>query len=314
MHINDPLDINASQLLDSVEALGLKQYIHSPTHKNNNTLDLLMRNELSVVKPIYIKLGPYYLDHCAITALYNIEKNELPITDITFWDLKNVNHNALLAEMDINNVNGDDLDSILKNFEDKILLALDKLTPLKMIHVAVRDHKPCYNNSLRTQLRKVHNRERIWRKYKAEHQWMAYKTELGNCNNLLFMTKCDYIRNKILQNKGDTKKLYSLVSNLTGVKKENPLLECVSDEVWLKILLFSSLTKKTSKIRNDLDKYRLYDPSTSVIHAPLSFLLPINETKTCQTVRKLKNKSCELDYLPTNFIKEHMEHFAKILT
>ena len=55
IHINDPTDLNASQLLDSIEALGLKQCINSPTHKNNNTLDLLMSDELSIVKPIKIR-------------------------------------------------------------------------------------------------------------------------------------------------------------------------------------------------------------------------------------------------------------------
>ena len=140
-------------------------------------------------------------------ALYNIKRNKLPIKDITFRDLKNVDHDELLTEMDLGNVKGDDLDDVLTNFEEKIFLALDKLAPLKTIHVAVRDHKPWYNNSLRTQLWKVHNRERIWRKYKAEHQWLAHKTELRNYNNLLFTIKCDYIRNQILQNKGNTKKL-----------------------------------------------------------------------------------------------------------
>ena len=111
----------------------------------------------------------------------------------------------------------------------------------------------------------------------------------------------------------ETLKNYSLVSNLTGVKKENPLPECVSDVVLAEHFAVF-FTEKISKIRNDLNKYKLYDPPTSMIHAPLGILLLTDETKTySQIVRELKNKSCELDYSPTSFIKEHTDHLAKTI-
>ena len=69
IHVNNSTDIEAGQFLDTIEALGLRQLVTSPTHKSMNTLDLVIMDELSELKSIYLKPGPYLSDHCTISVL-----------------------------------------------------------------------------------------------------------------------------------------------------------------------------------------------------------------------------------------------------
>ena len=162
-------------------------------------------------------------------------------------------------------------------------------------------------------MRKLRNRERVWRKYREQHHWTAYKTELRIYNNLLYKTKCEYISAQVHKFKGDRKNLYKLVSSLTGVKRENPVPDCKSDKD-LAEHFAEFFTNKIEKIRDSLDLIDpLFDPLYQTIQQYLSTFHPIEESGIRKLLSKLKTKSCELDLLPTYFIKENVNSFAQIL-
>ena len=50
LHVNDGSDAEASVFQDTTEALGLIRHVNSPTHKDNNTLDLIMTEIHSKVR------------------------------------------------------------------------------------------------------------------------------------------------------------------------------------------------------------------------------------------------------------------------
>ena len=81
LHINDPQDIEANQFLDTIDVLGLKQLVNYPTHEKNNTLDLIILDGLSALRPIYLKPGEFLSDHCTLDILLNVIRQELPIKE-----------------------------------------------------------------------------------------------------------------------------------------------------------------------------------------------------------------------------------------
>ena len=113
----------------------------------------------------------------------------------------------------------------------------------------------------------VHSRERIWRKYKENHQWQAYNIETNENVDLQSAPFCD----KIHANKGKTKELYKIVSDLTGAHKENPLPEANSDRE-LEEDVADFIIRKMQKVRDSLDQYKQFEPtarqviSTRVLH------------------------------------------------
>ena len=91
-----------------------------PIHRNNNTLDLLISDEVSKLKPICIKLCPHLSDHCTISALFNIKRGTLPIKEICFRDYENVDADNLIHSMELDEIEATTLDELLQNFETSV--------------------------------------------------------------------------------------------------------------------------------------------------------------------------------------------------
>ena len=151
----------------------------------------------------------------------------------------------------------------------------------------------------------MRNREKIWRKYETPETWMAFDVEKRRYNTLLRQSKEESIKCKVVECKNNTKKIYKLISNITGMTKVNPLPETISDKE-LADKFANFFYNKIVDIRNKLDVFDKYEPArreTSYI----SEFQPV----TCAEVRKIlasmTNKSCELDVVETKFLKEGMD-------
>ena len=66
---------------------------------------------------------------------------------------------------------------LVDKMEKNIQNALDIQVPLKKKQLPIRTRVPWYTNDLKQQKQTVRKREQIWRKYRAEHQWIALKEE-----------------------------------------------------------------------------------------------------------------------------------------
>ena len=139
------------------------------------------------------------------------------VKEITFCDLKNIDQDNLINSMQLTDIKGDSIEDLLVKFKLNVENALDLHAPEITIRISDRPNKLWYNNSLNSQLRIVRNRERIYRKYKENHQWLAYKEQLNKYNKMLYKFKSEYITSEVLKFKGDTKNLYGLMSKLTGI-------------------------------------------------------------------------------------------------
>ena len=121
----------------------------------------------------------------------------------------------------------------------------------KLSKIPFRDSRPWHNIELQALKRSVRNRERIWCRYKQDHQWHAYREYHNKYTKDLTITRMKYTQNEITKFKGNSKHLHKLIAELTGSKVENPLPEGLSDEVLhlrLSILQISSMKKlKTSE-------------------------------------------------------------------
>ena len=147
-----------------------------------------------------------------------------------------------------------------------------------------------------------------------EHQWQAYHNERKTYNRLLYKYKSEYIWNEVLKHKGDSKHLYKLVSSLTGIKTENPLPEC-SNDFDLAGRFASYFLEKIQIIRQQLDNHPVFQPPVNkgIINV-LDHFTNLSEVDVRKIVSKMQSKSCELDILPTFFIKNNIGSFLGILT
>ena len=73
LHVRNDNDIDSTFFLDTIEAMGLYQHVTFTTHKQGNTLDLVISELGSMSKVMTTSPGPYLTDHRAVISTLNIK-------------------------------------------------------------------------------------------------------------------------------------------------------------------------------------------------------------------------------------------------
>ena len=180
IHVNDESNKNADTFMDIIMALGLEQIIYFPTHKAGNTLDLVMTELGSKLEVTKYSPGPFWSDHCATDFVVKLPRFSLiqEVDTIYVRKLCELDYNRFIEDVHIRDLLSiSDLSELVNTMEKNIQNALDSQAPLKKKKLPVRTRVPWYMNDLKQQKQTVRQREQIWRKYRAEHQWIALKEE-----------------------------------------------------------------------------------------------------------------------------------------
>ena len=149
--------------------------------------------------------------------------------------------------------------------------------------------------------------------YKQDHQWCAYNKHGSKYTKLLRASRLLYTWTEIAKFKGNSKHLYKLIAELTGTKVENPLPEGLSNQALAECFANFFITK-IENIRDNLNNYSLYNPIENCATGKLSEFKLLSAEEIRNLVRKMQMKSCELDYLPTYILKDHIDTFIPVLT
>ena len=97
----------------------------------------------------------------------------------------------------------DDIDTLVTNLETALTESLDSHAPEKSKVITCRPKCPWYTSELKHQKGVVRCKEKIWRKYREDHQWIAYKVEKRKYNQMLPESK-----QITISNNRDTKQLF----------------------------------------------------------------------------------------------------------
>ena len=100
-------------------------------------------------------------------------------------------------------------------------------------------------------------RGKLWRKYSSGDLWIAIKVVRWQYKTSIRKAKNEIISDKIQDCKGDTKKLYALVSSITGKNAEHPLPESENMEK-LSNEFTDYFLEKILMIRTELDQHSKY--------------------------------------------------------
>jgi hypothetical protein len=102
---------------------------------------------------------------------------------------------------EITNVN-----TLVELFDSTVNKILDKHAPIRKCTITTRATKNLwFSEELRAQKHVVRCREKVFRKYKQHHQWLALLHERRTYTNLLKVEKRKHILEQITECKGDTK-------------------------------------------------------------------------------------------------------------
>ena len=231
LHVNDPEDQDGEIFIDTMLTLGLDQHIIFPTHRSNNTLGLVLSECLSTYKILSCKPGPYFQTIQQLSSFYLSKKSTWLVNTSPVGSWKSIDVPSLIENLQLEDqTDPDNMDDMAEWLETKLWTALDKHALEKEKYIMVRSSNLWFTDEIKEQKRIVRRREQIWRWYGLIANWTALKTERQKYKRLLRDVKTQTICNKVADCNQDAKKLYSLMSYLTGTKVDNPMPEHTDNE------------------------------------------------------------------------------------
>ena len=148
-------------------ALGLDQLVMFPTHRSNNTLDLVLTECLGTHRILSCKPGPYLSDHAAVEFLLSVEKQHMVSKHITIRKLKSIDIPSLIEHLQLDDqLDSDKLDDMVEWLETKLWTALKKHAPSKEKCITVRSSNLWFMDEIKEQKRESQKEgkdlETIW--------------------------------------------------------------------------------------------------------------------------------------------------------
>ena len=197
-------------------------------------------------------------------------------------------------------------------YDTELRKIIDALAPTKTRVITVRPEAEWYNESIREAKQTRRQAERLWRKIGLVVHREVYMEARDTVNALIDQEKRNHYQSIIAENHGNTKQLFSVVHLLLGKSKTTPLPSDKSaSELWS--LFGNFFVEKISKIRNSIPTESNDDnPEVPECSSTMAFFETV--TEITKLVTSMTNKSCELDPMPTSFVKETIGTLAPIIT
>ena len=142
IHVNDENDLDVIWFIDTMEALGLKQYINKLTHKIGKTLDLILKEGTLNIRVDKIEVKDLVSDHRWITLEMDITKPTIVKTEKSFRKLSEVEIDKFVEDMHMEELNDKHLDELIDHMNRNVTKSLDIHATLKTVKIKSKEHLP----------------------------------------------------------------------------------------------------------------------------------------------------------------------------
>ena len=298
---------------DSIEAMGLHQHVGFPTHKSGNTLDLILSDIQQTISVMTTSPGPYLSDHRAVIATLNSKRLNPTFTYKQVHRIKDLTQDQLTDEFKPENVPlSSKLEEIVPKLNTELACTLDTLAPLTRRKINLRPKNPWYDMELKSHKRQMRKLEKKWLKHKTDPYWTTYKACRNSYYSRLKFKKKVTLRSKFAECNKNSKKIHTLINNLTT--KQQPLQwpPHTSEENLVEDFA-NFFLEKITKIREALKDKPVYTP-TSANPPKLQEFKPLEEKDIHQVIMSLKTKTCKLDPVPTTIFKMLLPEILPLIT
>ena len=303
IHVNDFTDADATHLIDAMLALGCNQLVKHSTHRLGNILDLIFISENSAITSTKTVVTDMLSDHRFVISQLNVGKPRQQDRQIS---IRKIDDELIkLASNDFNCINilkQDNLSDTIQAFNEESQRFMDTNFPTKVVTTTSKIRVPWYDKATRDQRKIVRKRERCWLRYAEDHHWKAYKRERQRYHNMIRYNKRQVYSSKVLEVKGDIKKLYQVMHGLTGNPTNTEFPSGYTKDQLVEEFA-SFFLDKIETIRNRFHTIPPYEPTVSDVHKLCKFR-PMTRDEITKLIMSMKTKSCELDILPTRVLKE----------
>ena len=285
LHVSEE-EMDPAIFNDSIEAMGLYQHVGFSMHKSGNILDLILSDIQQTVSIMTTAPGPYLSDHRAVIATLNSKRLKPMFSYQQVCKLKDITQEQLIDEFKPENVPlSSKLEEIVLDFNNELTHTLDKLAPLKKQKINLRPKNPWYDMEMKAHKRQMRKMEKKWLKHKLEPYWVAYKKCRNSYYGKLNFKKKATLRHKFAECSKDSKKIHTLINNLTTKQQPQQWPPHKSEEDLAEDFAKFFLDKIT-KIREALRDKPVYMP-TSNDPPKLQGFTSLKDEDVCKVIMSL---------------------------
>ena len=146
IHVGNEDDAGAMTFLDTIEALGLEQWVEKLTHRSDNILDLVISGIEDKTKPVRCTTEGFISDHRAVYFTLQLKKSMvMKKSEVTYCKLKKIDINKftqVLLDLACIDLKDYELDGVISKFETKLKQTLDKHAPEVTKKIMERKKQP----------------------------------------------------------------------------------------------------------------------------------------------------------------------------
>lgn len=264
------------------------------------------------------------MDHKAIHFALQISKPEREKRTISFRPMKCLNKGAFSRDLASNLIlHCSNPDDPVESYNTALRSAIDNHAPKQTKTVIIRPNTEWYNEDMLRLKREKRKLERRWRNTGNHVHKHIFQAKCREYNALMAQRKKTYYRSKVRECEGDSKALSRITSKLIGsnidvVLPEHQAVKDLAEEFnsffvekIIKIRSNISLPSNTPQDYSALCEDRIFNG----IH--LSSFTQVSCFEVQKILKSMPSKSCDLDPLPTELLKENagviLPHMTSII-
>lgn len=318
IHVDNPDNVDARHLLELLDSMALIQHVASPTHVSGHTLDLIITRNFSKLitnKPITDR---FISDHCAVLCDLNTPKPPTLQENISYRKLKHIDLKSFQDDISTSDLllkTPEQLEDLVSCYNTTLSSILDKHAPLITKKRTIRAKAPWFNNDIKRAKCERRKAERKWRSSRSDNDYVDFKVKKNHVIFLMNKARSEFYTAFINKNSDNQRKLFQATTRLLKPTTTMPLPQCDDDKI-LANNFGNYFISKIAKIQSSLDGYCIDQPvlPDDPTNYQFSSFDIIDEGTVQDLITKAPSKTCNLDPIPTNLLKECSVILLPILT
>ena len=187
----------------------------------------------------------------------------------------------------------------------------DKLQPLREKVKTVRYKNKWFSSETAMLKKEKRKAEKQYLRTRSEEDLEHYQMMKKTYKKHLYISRAGYINQAVQNCDADPKKLFALLSELSGKTSSTNLPEHFSEKN-LADDFAKYFDTKIEKIRSDFDHENTYVPRRTERHKLQCFNV-LTDEEVRKIVKEAKPTNCDLNRIPAGFIREHIDVLLPVI-
>ena len=320
IHVDDHSDKEAADFLSLIESFGLKQHVSGPTHRTGHTLDLVLTRDRDSLAPIVSSQDHCFPDHFPVFCDLSLTTEYSRLQEVTYRKIKAIDADCFIRDVSASVLCSTsattDIDADVALYNNTLSTIVNMHAAEKTRKIPARPQPGWYNEDIRVAKQSRRQAERLWRKTRLTVHHGMFREKCRLVCAQIQEAKKQYYLALITDSKNDARKLFGIVNNLLGRRKETvlPTNQPASELVDMFSKFFND---KIANIHRDIGSSNSSDSFGDLlppVSATMDTLPPVSSDELFNIIMASPSKSCNIDPLPTSLLKTSVAPLLPFLT